>query len=121
MAEYAVVNNGTCENIVVCDSASSDASWILITDSNKDGAGVGATYDAGTDTFTPPANPYSAEELSEVCLRALIDSDWTQLPDVGLTTASVANWATYRAKLRQIKDGDLGFSDWPTEPEKEYL
>lgn len=120
MAEYAVVNNGTCENIVISDSASADASWILITDTNRDGAGVGSTYDAGTDTFTSPTDPYSAEELSEMSRQALLDSDWTQLPDVGLTTASVANWATYRAKLRQIKDGDLGLSDWPTEPAKEY-
>jgi len=120
MAEYAIVNNGTCESIVVSDSASADASWILITDTNRLGAGSGSTYNASTDTFTEAVDSFTAEELYDMSIQALKDSDWTQLPDVGLTTASVVNWATYRATLRQIKDGDLGYSDWPEQPVKEY-
>ena len=33
---------------------------------------------------------------------ALSRSDWTQLPDVALTAAKVAEWATYRQQLRDF-------------------
>jgi|TARA_B110000483_G_C18003495_1_gene468224 hypothetical protein len=36
-------------------------------------------------------------------------SDWTQLADAPLTTAEIADWATYRAALRGITDT----IDWP--------
>ena len=36
------------------------------------------------------------------------ESDWTQLGDVALTDAQVAEWATYRQALRDV--------DWRTEP-----
>ena len=32
----------------------------------------------------------------------LDQSDWTQLPDVALTAAKVAEWATYRQQLRDF-------------------
>ena len=38
----------------------------------------------------------------------LTQSDWTQLGDVALTDAQVAEWATYRQALRDV--------DWRTEP-----
>ena len=46
-------------------------------------------------------------------------SDWTQLPDVALTAAKVAEWATYRQALRDLDvDGiDPADVDWPTPPE----
>jgi hypothetical protein len=45
-------------------------------------------------------------------------SDWTQLPDVALTAAKVAEWATYRQALRDLDvDGDdPALPDWPTPP-----
>ena len=45
-------------------------------------------------------------------------SDWTQLPDVALTAAKVAEWATYRQALRDLDvDGiDPADVDWPTPP-----
>lgn len=121
MARYAVINNGTCENLIECDASEADASWILITDSNAEQAGVGASYDSATDTFGDVVVSYTPEELTEMAEQALIDSDWTQLPDVGLTADSVLNWRTYRATLREIKDGDKGWSDWPDQPAKEYV
>ena len=48
----------------------------------------------------------------------LDQSDWTQLPDVALTAAKVAEWATYRQALRDLDvDGiDPADVDWPTPP-----
>jgi hypothetical protein len=121
MAQYAIIENGVCLNTVVCDPDSADAGWILLTDNNSGFAGPGATYDSSTDTFTAAVVSYTAEELTEMSKEALMSSDWTQLPDVGLTADSVINWRTYRATLREIKDGDKGWSDWPEQPEKEYV
>ena len=46
-------------------------------------------------------------------------SDWTQLPDVALTAAKVAEWATYRQALRDLDVNgiDPADVDWPTPPE----
>ena len=50
---------------------------------------------------------------------ALSRSDWTQLPDVALTAAKVAEWATYRQALRDldVNGDDPALPDWPTQPE----
>lgn len=48
---------------------------------------------------------------------ALVDSDWTQLPDTQLDKAA---WATYRQAMRDITD-QPGFPDaiiWPEKPEE---
>lgn len=47
----------------------------------------------------------------------LRNSDWTQLPDVPVTTA--ATWLTYRQRLRELPE-QPGFPlkiDWPVAPE----
>jgi hypothetical protein len=52
----------------------------------------------------------SEEQRREVLLsqirkdrnRFLTESDWTQLPDNGLTTEKRTEWATYRQELRDI-------------------
>ena len=46
-------------------------------------------------------------------------SDWTQLPDVALTAAKVAEWATYRQAIRDLDVNgiDPADVDWPTPPE----
>jgi len=48
----------------------------------------------------------------------LLDSDWTQLPDLDLTTAEVKAWATYRQALRalDVSGNDPAAVDWPTPP-----
>ena len=50
--------------------------------------------------------PTNCQRLVRNDLLAM--SDWTQLPDVALTTAKVAEWVTYRQALRDL--------DWRTEP-----
>jgi hypothetical protein len=49
--------------------------------------------------------------------RLLVASDWTQLPDVPLTTKEV--WATYRQELRDIskQSGYPTEITWPTPPQ----
>lgn len=48
----------------------------------------------------------------------LIQSDWTQLADVPMTTEKRAEWATYRQALRDItaQDGFPTAIEWPTSP-----
>jgi len=121
MAQYAIIENGVCVNTIVCEPSSANASWVLLTDSNSAYAGPGASYDSSSDSFTAATPSFTSEELTDMAKQELADTDWTQLPDVGLTTDSVINWRAYRATLRQIKDGDLGYSDWPDQPAKEYV
>jgi len=51
--------------------------------------------------------------------QLLKDSDWTQLPDVPLSTKEA--WATYRQALRDLTDHvnwpSLSETDWPIPPE----
>ncbi|WP_335946093.1 tail fiber assembly protein [Salipiger bermudensis] len=67
----------------------------------------------------PPAGEGSpAEEARERRNALLDDSDWTQLGDVDLTSASKSNFATYRQDLRDVPQ-QSGFPDsitWPTRP-----
>lgn len=56
----------------------------------------------------------------ELRLVMLTESDWTQLPDNGLTEEQKALWRTYRQKLRDLSDHvnwpDLEEFDWPSKP-----
>lgn len=52
--------------------------------------------------------------------KKLNASDWTQMPDVDLTSTQKTEWANYRQALRDITESfqsqsDEGFA-WPTEP-----
>lgn len=65
----------------------------------------------------------SEEELRSLAMiqRAglLLETDWTQLPDVPLATKTA--WATYRQQLRDITDQpNYPFEiEWPESPDKE--
>ena len=49
--------------------------------------------------------------------RLLSASDWTQLPDVSLSTEKKAEWTAYRQALRDITNQTDPFSiSWPTDP-----
>ena len=48
-------------------------------------------------------------------------SDWTQLPDSGLTDACVALFATYRASIRTIRRTNPDNPTWPDAPSEEWL
>lgn len=76
------------------------------------------------------SNPFSLTESEETerelqFLRSerkkkLNRSDWTQMPDVDLSSTEKTEWANYRQALRDITESfqsvnDEGFA-WPTEP-----
>ena len=48
--------------------------------------------------------------------RLLAQSDWTQLPDSPLDTATRSDWQTYRQQLRDL---DMDGGDWPVAPSAE--
>jgi len=47
-------------------------------------------------------------------------TDWTQLPDSGLTDACVALFATYRASIRTIRQTTPANPTWPDAPTEEW-
>lgn len=62
----------------------------------------------------------------DVAQRLLRETDWTQIPNSGLTDACVTAFDTYRDALRVIrKRSDSNTSDpasetWPTAPTEEW-
>ena len=52
--------------------------------------------------------------------RFLKESDWTQLPDCGLTDACVAKFVTYRASLRTIRRTNPSNPTFPSAPTEEW-
>jgi len=50
----------------------------------------------------------------------LKETDWTQLPDSGLTSDCVASFATYRASIRTIRKTNPANPTWPDAPEEEW-
>lgn len=68
---------------------------------------------------TPPPIPTAEDDLQ--CLRIernkrLIETDWTQLPDVPQSTKDL--WSPYRQQLRDITETYSSLVDvvWPTKP-----
>jgi|TARA_Y100000033_G_scaffold29703_1_gene28255 hypothetical protein len=56
-------------------------------------------------------------ETADSILQA---SDWTQLPDSGLTSNCVTSFATYRASIRTIRKTNPANPTWPDAPEEEW-
>ena len=50
----------------------------------------------------------------------LQSTDWTQLPDSGLTADCVAAFATYRASIRTIRQTNPDNPTWPDAPTEEW-
>jgi len=50
----------------------------------------------------------------------LQESDWTQLPDSGLTDACVDLFATYRSSIRTIRQTNPDNPTWPDAPTEEW-
>ena len=47
-------------------------------------------------------------------------TDWTQLPDSGLTSDCVAAFKTYRASIRTIRTTNPSNPTWPDAPSEEW-
>ena len=52
--------------------------------------------------------------------KLLSKTDWTQLPDSGLTDACVALFKTYRASIRTIRRTSPSNPTWPDAPTEEW-
>ena len=63
-------------------------------------------------------NDYYIKQTADAILR---ESDWTQLPDSGLTADCVAAFATYRASIRTIRQTNPDNPTWPDAPTEEWL
>lgn len=120
MAIYFTVDgNNVVTNVIEADSALV-SDWIA--EPSGASAVVNSIWDSSTQSFSEtPAPSLSSEENGEEAKRLLLESDWTQLPDTGLTSSNVAEWRTYRGTLRGIaKSPTAGALTWPTEPSTEY-
>ena len=64
---------------------------------------------------------YAANGLIKEAAQILLNAtDWTQLPDSGLTDACVALFATYRASIRTIRQTNPDNPTWPDAPAEEW-
>ena len=109
-----------------CEIEHPQYGWIPFTcDPNDTGAqfdtaALFAEMQPHAAAYTPPPPPTTEELAAAVRAerdRLLLESDWTQLPDVPAATRSV--WATYRQALRDIPQ-QAGFPAnvvWPSKPE----
>lgn len=138
MAQYAVLDdNNKVTNIVEADADNADASWILLDYSEQEAirdaattleeaanahfevATIGSTYNHDDQTWSAPVA--TADENKLQAQISLVSTDWTQLPDCGLTDACVALFATYRASLRIIRQSDVDENvTWPEKPAEEW-
>ena len=81
----------------------------------------GESYLVLPDGVTAEDRPYTEAEAMDA-LRTernlrLVNSDYTQLPDVNLTEAQVEAWRVYRQELRDITDGLVwNVTQWPVKP-----
>lgn len=110
MAKFAIIENGTVQNIAIADEALAD-NWVL----SEDDVAIGDSWDGSQ--FSKPAPDVDAEWIIVRVRRnnMLIESDWTQLPDAPVDAAA---WAVYRQELRDITTQDDPFNIiWPTKPE----
>ena len=56
-------------------------------------------------------------DTAEAILKA---SDWTQIPNNGLTADCVTDFNTYRASIRTIRKTNPANPTWPNAPEVEW-
>ena len=67
--------------------------------------------------ITNPNNDVDIQSTANAILRL---SDWTQLPDSGLTSDCVALFKTYRASIRTIRKTNPSSPTWPDAPSEEW-
>lgn len=65
-------------------------------------------------------NPDDTIAVESTADRILKVSDWTQLPDSGLTSDCVELFKTYRASIRTIRKTNPDSPTWPDAPTEEW-
>ena len=66
---------------------------------------------------TPPEMTLDVKSTASLILQ---ETDWTQIPNNGLTADCVASFATYRASIRTIRKTNPANPTWPDAPEEEW-
>lgn len=66
------------------------------------------------------ARPDGAALVQDTADAILKATDWTQLPDSGLTADCVTAFATYRASIRTIRQTTPANPTWPDAPTEEW-
>ena len=67
-----------------------------------------------------PLYPDATVHTEKMAEAILLATDWTQLPDSGLTDACVTLFSTYRASVRAIRKNPTASPVWPTAPTEEW-
>ena len=58
----------------------------------------------------------TTDEIIEMKIDMLKNTDWTQLPDSPLDSDTKAKWATYRQEVRDIDQNNPSSITWPISP-----
>lgn len=117
MAQFFTIDSENKVTNVIVSETALEPDWIA-TPSGEE-ASIGAVWNSSTQTFSPPVA--SADDNEAKAKELLIDSDWTQLPDINLTYDSITAFRTYRATIRAVaKNPTSGEVNWPEEPTPEY-
>ena len=66
---------------------------------------------------TPPEMTLDVKGTAALILQA---SDWTQIPNNGLTSDCVTAFNTYRAAIRVIRKTNRSSPTWPNAPTEEW-
>lgn len=64
--------------------------------------------------------PATTVNIVETANAILQSSDWTQIPNNGLTDDCVAAFKTYRASIRTIRKTNPNNPTWPDTPTEEW-
>tara|TARA_Y100000389_G_scaffold29933_1_gene25405 strand:- start:208 stop:441 length:234 start_codon:yes stop_codon:yes gene_type:complete len=65
----------------------------------------------------PPAMTLNVTGTAALILQ---QTDWTQIPDSGLTADCVASFNTYRTAIRTIRKTNPDSPTWPDAPTEEW-
>tara|TARA_B100001093_G_scaffold190756_1_gene183288 strand:+ start:623 stop:856 length:234 start_codon:yes stop_codon:yes gene_type:complete len=64
--------------------------------------------------------PEMTLDVTGTAALILQQTDWTQIPNSGLTDACVAAFVTYRASIRTIRKTNPSDPTWPDAPTEEW-
>ena len=79
-----------------------------------------ANYKSIGELTAPSEIPVAYADNKTLAQDILNATDWTQLPDSGLTADCVAAFATYRASIRTIRQTNPDNPTWPDAPSEEW-
>ena len=70
--------------------------------------------------YTKSESTVPQSDNAGIAQHLLDISDWTQIPNSGLTSACVTAFDTYRQSLRTIRKTNPDNPTWPTAPTEEW-